>query len=226
MGTPRSWRGAIGAAVCVAVLFTVWIRFRIGGEMTTQIFTNLASTVVPLAAAGACAIAARRERGKAAAARGWALLGASALSWALGQAVWAYYELILDRDVPFPSLADVGYLGAVPFGVMALLSFPTAPVRLAARLRSLLDGLIIGGSLLFVSWALVLGPLYRAGADGLPSRIIGLAYPLGDVLTISIVLVAAIRARRGGRRVLAPGRDLDAQLARGTRGAGPGAQHP
>jgi diguanylate cyclase (GGDEF)-like protein/PAS domain S-box-containing protein len=197
----RRWRAAVVVAATAGLVFVYWIHNRIGGEATTKAFTDLTSTIVPLLAAASCMLAARRERGRAA--RGWALLGASALSWGLGNAVWTFYELGLGRDVPFPSLADVGYLSAVPFGVIALLSFPSAPNGLASRVRSLLDGLIMGGSFLFISWALVLGPVYRAGADSMQSRIIGLAYPIGDVLTITIVVIVAIRTRDDGRVPLA-----------------------
>ena len=40
------------------------------------------------------------------------MLGPSALSWGSGQAAWTWYETVLGRDVPFPSMADVGYLTA------------------------------------------------------------------------------------------------------------------
>ena len=52
----------------------------------------------------------------------WKLLGVSALSWGSGQAAWTWYETVLGREVPFPSLADVGYLGAVPLAAAALIS--------------------------------------------------------------------------------------------------------
>ena len=63
----------------------------------------------------------------------WRLLGASALSWASGQAAWTWYESVLGREVPFPSLADVGYLVAVPLAAAALLSVPFAAQNAAAR---------------------------------------------------------------------------------------------
>ncbi|MGH9281933.1 MAG: putative bifunctional diguanylate cyclase/phosphodiesterase, partial [Acidimicrobiales bacterium] len=67
-----------------------------------------------------------------------------------------------------------------------------------ARLRTLLDGLLIAASVLFVSWALVLEDLYRSSADG-RFRILGLAYPIGDVVLASLLLVAAGRVRPGAR---------------------------
>ena len=51
--------------------------------------------------------------------RMWRLLGASALSWASGRAAWTWYETVLGREVPFPSLADVGYLAAPPLAAAA-----------------------------------------------------------------------------------------------------------
>ena len=43
---------------------------------------------------------------------GLVVLGSSAAAFAVGQGAWAYYELVADRPLPFPSLADVGFLGA------------------------------------------------------------------------------------------------------------------
>jgi hypothetical protein len=127
----------------------------------------------------------------------WNLLGASALSWGSGQAAWTWYETVLGRDVPFPSLADVGYLAAVPLAAAALLSLPFAARSLAGRVRQVLDGLMIAASLLLASWVLVLSPLFRADSDGVISQAISLAYPIGDVVVGTIVLVMLVRARRG-----------------------------
>src|SRR5581483_8332318 len=114
------------------------------------------------AAAGAqCARHARELAGRLR--RGWLLMGGSCLAWALGMVAWTTYESVLGRDVPFPSLADVGFLAAVPLAVAAVLIFPTAPQRLAAQARTVVDGLVIGSSLLVVSWVLALGPVVRGG---------------------------------------------------------------
>jgi hypothetical protein len=37
------------------------------------------------------------------------LLAASAAAWAVGQATWVWYEHLARRELPFPSLVDVGY---------------------------------------------------------------------------------------------------------------------
>ena len=51
------------------------------------------------------------------------------LSWGIGQAIWTWYEVVLDQEVPYPGLADVGYLGAVPFLLAGVLLFPSRSLR-------------------------------------------------------------------------------------------------
>jgi len=59
---------------------------------------------------------------------------------------WSWYEIVLCQEVPFPSLADVGHLGAIPAGIAGLLCLPGAAGRLGARVRTALDGLVIGAA--------------------------------------------------------------------------------
>lgn len=53
----------------------------------------------------------------------------------------------------------------------------------------MLDGCLIAASLLYASWALVLGPVFRAAATGVVEQLIALAYPVGDVVVATIVLI-------------------------------------
>jgi hypothetical protein len=157
--------------------------------------SNAGLTVMPLLAAAQCARHARALAGRLR--RGWLLMGASCLAWGLGMVVWTTYESILGRDVPFPSLADVGYLATVPLAVAAVLIFPTAPQRLAAQARTVVDGLVIGGSLLIVSWILALGPVVHGGGAGPLADTLAIAYPVGDVVIATIVLFAMARSHLG-----------------------------
>ena len=133
---------------------------------------------------------ARGRREGARTGRAWRLLGLACLSWGCGQAAWTWYEIVLGRDVPFPSIADIGYLGFVPLAAAGLLAFPNVPTRLSSRVRAVLDGLLIASALLFMSWMLVIGPLFKAGGDPFPLTI-GLAYPLGDVVILTLLLFAS-----------------------------------
>ena len=89
-------------------------------------------------------------------------------------------------------------LGAVPLAVAALLRLPLAPHTLASRVRAILDGLVIAASILVVSWIVALRPLVRAGAEELAAQVVGLAYPIGDIVIVTLVLYVLLRSRAGG----------------------------
>jgi diguanylate cyclase (GGDEF)-like protein/PAS domain S-box-containing protein len=128
------------------------------------------------------------------------LLGLAGASWAAGQTVWSVYELVLRHEAPFPSSADVGFLLFVPFAGIATLLLPEAPTGLRGRLRVGLDGLLIGGALLFLSWATVLGPAYEQGADRPLAAVIALAYPVSDIVLATIALSVLSRLAAGRSR--------------------------
>ena len=132
------------------------------------------------------------------------LMAAACGSWAVGQMIWSYLELLRDDDVPFPSLADVGYLGLVPFAVAALLTVPT-PARRFSRARVALDGLIIAASVLVVAWTLVLDSVVRNPADSVLGQVIRLAYPVGDVVIVTLALALPSRLVRKGSQSQAIG---------------------
>ncbi|MCW2778383.1 MAG: diguanylate cyclase/phosphodiesterase [Frankiales bacterium] len=157
---------------------------------------NLAS---PLLAGVLCGLAARRCGGWLR--RCWWLLAASAVAWASGQAVWCWYELVLDRAVPFPGPADVGYLLAVPLVLAALLSHPQAPRPVTGRLRLLGDGVLVGASLLSTAWRVVLQASFHADGVG-PAQLLALAYPVLDVVLLTVVVLLLTRANRATARPL------------------------
>jgi diguanylate cyclase (GGDEF)-like protein/PAS domain S-box-containing protein len=180
-----------------SLFFAAWLLFTWGGVKTTQRFDDIGEFVIAFVAAGSGAYAAYRHQHRTRIA--WALIGLSAFSWGLGEVAWSYYELLLGHQIPFPSLADVGYLLAVPFAIAGVLCFPSAPSRLSSLARTILDGLLIAGSLLIISWATVLGTVYRAGSGGFLAQSISLAYPAGDVVIATMIIILAARAPRAAR---------------------------
>src|SRR3989441_1471481 len=180
-----------------SLFFAAWLQFQWGGGAVTQRFDNLGETLAAFIAAAVCAIAARRHQHRTRIA--WALIGASALSWGVGQAIWSYYELVKGQQTPFPSFADLGFLAAVPLAVAGVLFFPWVPSRATSLLRTILDALLTAGSLFIISWATVLGTVYRTGSGGLIAQLIGLAYPAGDIVIGTIVLILASRAPKENR---------------------------
>lgn len=190
-------KASLAAALAVAA-FVAWIVFEPGGPGAAQAFDDLALVAAPLLAVVACGIAAARSKGPARS--GWTLIAASAFSWAAGGAAWAYYELALGVEVPFPSLADVGYLAAVPLAAAGMLVLAGDVADPRPRLRAALDGLVIGISLLFLSWALVLRPVFETAEGGALERVLAFTYPLGDVVVATFAVFLAARAPSGRAR--------------------------
>jgi signal transduction histidine kinase len=171
-----------------------------------------AATLPAAVAAGTAAVACFRAaaRGQHGVGRAWTIamrralrfLGASALAWALGRLLWLSPALLDGRQPSFPGPPDALLLAAVPLAALGMLAYPTAAARALAQVRTLLDGLLIASSLLFVCWATVLGPSYRAAGGAVLPRVIGLAYPLGDIVTVTIVF--SLLARTRGHSMLQP----------------------
>jgi signal transduction histidine kinase len=200
----RSFRLVVVASSALTVLFLAWVGLEVGGHRITQLTSNIVQAVAALVGAWACFNAARRNPygfGRAWTAslhRAWRLLGSAALAWGLGQVVFTVLELRGDEP-HVPSLADAGFLTALPLLIAGVLAFPTAPMRATARLRTLLDGLLIAASLLFVGWATVLGDAFSHNVTSTTlERVVCLAYPLGDIVAGTIALVLLTRSRGRG----------------------------
>jgi diguanylate cyclase (GGDEF)-like protein/PAS domain S-box-containing protein len=194
VGRPALARISTLGAVAVVVVTGAWLQFQFGGPRVTEASDDLVEWAAAWLAAGSCLWAWRRGEPQL---RGlWAFVGSAALAWGAGEAVWTYYEVGLGRHVPFPSLADVGFLAAVPLIVAALLAFPLAPLGSVGRVRALLDGALVASATLFVSWATVLGPMYRTHQGGRFTQALSLAYPLGDLVIVVVVLCVAASAAR------------------------------
>ena len=185
--------GAVGTAACFAAWAAVML-LEIGGPDVKQTISNAGLAIVALAAAVACAWSAKRGDSRV-----WAFIGLGCLSWGLGQTMWTIYESILHKE-PFPSPADVGYSGLVPLVCIGLLGLASAPQGWE-RIRALLDGVMIAGSLFVISWITVLGSVVANGGESILGQAISIYYPLGDVVLVTMVLYVFLRLRQQGQRM-------------------------
>jgi hypothetical protein len=196
-GVRLSRRFLVGAVLAAAatVLFLLWVVFGVNGAGTTLQVDDIGQWVAAWCAAAVCCVAASRSSQARAT---WALFAVSSFAWGVGEAVWCYYALLKNTPVPFPSLADVGFLAAIPPAVAALLVYPSGRRTTADRAQGVLDGCIIATSVLFASWAVILGPLFRAHHGTVLKQVVSLAYPMSDVIMVSLVIILIAR---GGRPV-------------------------
>ena len=186
------------AAAVVFAAFATWIVGGFSHGTALKAIDDIVSVLLSVPAVFLAAMAARSSAGRLRAA--WTAMAVGLLGWAIGDMLWAYYELALD-EVPFPSLADAAYLVMPVAFCVALLLFPVGNSA-QSRGRMLLDGLIVAGSLFLASWVMILNPMYQAGADSLQALIISLAYPVSDVVILTIAAIALVRVTQDQRLVL------------------------
>jgi diguanylate cyclase (GGDEF)-like protein len=192
----------LALVVLLSTLFAGVLRLPRVDDDIVVLLSDLGQLAASAGAAVACARAARRSRGRLR--RAWWLLAAGTGSWAGGQLVWSVYEVLLDRAVPFPSLADVGFLLFPVVTTAGLLCWHTPLHGMAARTRDLLDGAIIAASLVVVSWVTALGSVVAEGGEGWLAVSLALAYPIGDVVLATLVLLALARGATHGDRAVLP----------------------
>jgi two-component system sensor histidine kinase/response regulator len=167
------------------------------GSTNAQAFGDFAVLVPAVIACAGCFRASRRRGPDA---RAWLFMGVACAVWATAQGALSILGIVTDHQYPFPSLVDVGFLGYSIPAVIALFSFQGGRSSGVALLRTVLDASVIASATLFVSWIIVLGPLYRTDSQSTLARITGLAYPILDVVITSLVLVLAMRRLPGQRQ--------------------------
>ncbi|WP_329373592.1 putative bifunctional diguanylate cyclase/phosphodiesterase [Streptomyces sp. NBC_01483] len=147
------------------------------------------------AAAGTAAVScfryarSRRSRFRPA----WLLFALSSAMASLGNGVWGWYEVVLDRQVPSPSCADLFFLCFAPPAIVGLLVLAKRPVTKAGWICLALDSWLIGGSLLTLSWSLALAQAAKFDGPSVAHTALSLAYPLLDIALVSMVLALHFR---------------------------------
>lgn len=147
-----------------------------------------------LAAAVSCFLFARAADNRLRPA--WLLFSLSSLMASGGNAVWGWYEFVRGVPVPSPSLADLFYLCFAPPAIVGLLVLAKRPVTRAGWVCLALDSWLIGGSLLTLSWSLALAHTAHVAdveGDSVARAALSLAYPLLDIVLVSMVLALHFR---------------------------------
>ncbi|GAA2446989.1 putative bifunctional diguanylate cyclase/phosphodiesterase [Streptomyces glaucus] len=177
------------ALVCAA--YAVGSAFGWGSDRLALIMGDFGLSAAAGAAAVSCLLHARSRRVRFRAA--WLLFALSSAMAALGNGVWGWYEVVLGRPVPAPSYADLFFLCFAPPAIVGLLVLAKRPASRAGWVRLALDAWLIGGSLLTLSWSLALAQAAKADGTSVAHTALSLAYPLLDIVLISMVLVLHFR---------------------------------
>ncbi|HZM23575.1 MAG TPA: PAS domain S-box protein, partial [Anaerolineales bacterium] len=208
--SPRSvlppWlTGGWGVVGIIAILYSLiniaWTYFHWGGPQNVTLLANLFSFLPSLLAVAAAWRVAADKKFSFALRRAWFILGLSFLMFLIGNAVWAYLEVVLEVE-PFPSIADIFYLAFYPLAIWGLIAMPTPPQNRRESLVLWLDLLsVLTAATMFVGYFIILPTVAASGGD-LLTQLVAPAYPIGSLfLTGGMLAVLYYRTSADMRTV-------------------------
>ena len=135
----------------------------------------------------ACSVMRRTER------VAWAVMGLALAMWASGNLYWTFVLADME-EAPYPSIADGLWLGFLPAAyVAAVLLIRKRIPHVDSRLW--LDGVIAALTAGAVSAAIVFDAVKETTGGDTAAVATNLAYPLGDMVLIGIVIGAMVAGR-------------------------------
>ena len=119
----------------------------------------------------------------------WRIFALGILLTGIGDSIWAVLELS-QKTLPFPSIADVAYIGYYVAFYIGMLSYPKKRLNKIDILKSSLEsGTIMFGGVLALLYFMVI-PVYQSiRPEPLLTQVLTLAYPIGDILLFSTSVI-------------------------------------
>ncbi len=141
-----------------------------------------------------CAVAARRHPSPDQR-RAWVWIGAGCVLFLAGQLVWTYYEVVLGATPPYPSLADVGFLGVYVCFLVAVTKLVGAEPRRRFDHELLIDTVLVTLTAGALAYEFLLKPLFALG-NSVPSLLTSIAWSIGGIAVLWLILVELLRHTR------------------------------
>ena len=123
--------------------------------------------------------------------RFWLLFALSLGLWAVGEAIWNYYTWT-GRETPYPSWADVAFLGAYPFMIAGVFVLVRGWGR--SRIGNVLDAAIVALGAGAVSMIFLLKPLVST-SEPLAAKAIAIGFPVLDFVMLIALTQLIFRGR-------------------------------
>jgi diguanylate cyclase (GGDEF)-like protein/putative nucleotidyltransferase with HDIG domain len=196
-GPRRQWTLAAGGALFAFLLAYVLVPFVLDEPSRTRV-ADVMGLVPPVVVAVLCVIAVR----SATTARFrwfWGLFALAYISWGLGAAARAYYEVIQRIAVPYPSVVDIGLLAYLGFAFAGLSLL--VPQRGKAKTPGgtlLFDVVLFAVTAAAVCWELIIAPSYEAGVSA-QVNLANLGYSVGDTLIVVVLVSLLLTSGRSPR---------------------------
>jgi two-component system cell cycle response regulator len=119
---------------------------------------------------------------------GWRLIGLGCITWAAGDLYWTL-KLSQMSSPPVPSWADAGYLAFCPLVFMGIFSLAHNHLKMPSR-TLIADAGAAALATGAVSAAITLGPALASAHGGTLSIATNLAYPIGDLAMLGLIVGA------------------------------------
>lgn len=129
--------------------------------------------------------------------RVWGLLALGIVLWTLAEAMWAFYEMVLQLEIPYPSVADLFWLaGYVPFYLALFLRYRSLQAVASPRQRWIVWLFVVLYTGLLTAYV-ILPVLEEFDASRLAEGLTNIAYPLADWGLCVLTLVIIFSLERG-----------------------------
>src|SRR5881409_3728143 len=143
----------------------------------------------------ACCVVAARRHPSSDQRRAWVWIGAGCVLFLAGQLVWSYYELIRRVTPPYPSLADVGFLGVYVCFLVAVTKLVGAAPRRRFDHELLIDTVLVTLTAGVLAYEFLLKPLFDL-AGSVPSLLTSIGWSIGGIAVLWLILVELLRHTR------------------------------
>lgn len=114
-----------------------------------------------------------------------------------GQTVFSVYNLFLEVEIPYPSIADIGYFGSIPFyiyGILLLAKASGVTISLQSYGKKI-QAIIIPLIMLVLSYHFFLQG-YEYDGNGPLKAFLDFGYPLGQAIYVAIAILTYILSKK------------------------------
>jgi len=118
----------------------------------------------------------------------WICVALAITTFASGDITYDILTEFLHQSNPYPSLADVFYIATYPLLVAGLIGMVRARRGRDGDAGALLDSLIITLGCAVASWVYLIQPYMHAADITLLYRLTSVAYPVGDILILCVLV--------------------------------------
>jgi len=127
--------------------------------------------------------------------RAWRWMGAGCGLFLAGQLIWDYYDLVARVRLPYPSLADIGYLSVYVCFLVAVTKLVGAEPRRRFDVGMLIDTVLVTLTAGALAYEFLLKPFFETGSRIAP-LVTSMAWSIGGIAVLWAILVEMLRHTR------------------------------